>query len=150
MTQGIERAISDLQAHLRYHERAAEKLRQALAQLGELPRAVDRQPNAAVRTRSRATAAKRSPAKPTPTSARGTAGLPRDGRLTLARAAQYVLEQHREAGSGGVKPKVLYEQVQQAGYRFGGKPDNHLRQLYKTLRNHSEFKRARDGTYALG
>jgi hypothetical protein len=148
MTPGIEQAITDLQAHLRYHERAAEQLRQALAQLRDLPRAEDGQPKAPARTRSHPPAKKRH-AKPKPTPIRKAGTRPGGARVTLAEAMRHVLAQHREAGRSGVKPKVLYEQVQQAGYRFGGKPDNHLHQLYKALRRHAEFKRASDGTYAL-
>jgi hypothetical protein len=149
MTQGIEQAIADLQAHLRYHERAAEKLRQALAQLRDLPREVGACAKTAAPKSARAPAAKKRSTQPKRASAKKTITRPGRTRVTLAQVVRHVLEQHRKAGTGGVKPKVLYEQVQQAGYRFGGKPDNHLRQLYKALRRHAEFKRAGDGTYAL-
>jgi hypothetical protein len=147
MTPGIQQAITDLRAHLHYHERAAEKLRQALAQLRDLPHEGDGQPKAAARTRVHPPSAKRRPAKPKPTLKPGT--RPGGARVTLAEAMRHVLAQHREAGRSGVKPKVLYEQVQQAGYRFGGKHDNNIHRVYKALRTRPEFKRADDGTYAL-
>ena len=73
------------------------------------------------------------------------------GSPTLADAVQYVLKTRHEQNAGGVKARQLYDEVQQAGYKFGGSNvKNRMNYLNKTLRQHaSRFKRALDGTMSL-
>lgn len=70
---------------------------------------------------------------------------------TLAEAIQHVLKTRRDAKASGVNARLLREEVQQAGYRFGGdNVENQMNYLHKTLRqNSARFKRAADGLIAL-
>ena len=52
--------------------------------------------------------------------------------------------------TGPARAAQLYEDVQQAGYKFGGaKRENNLNYLYKLLRTNKVFKRVGDGQYTL-
>jgi hypothetical protein len=131
MTQGIEQAIADLQAHLRYHERAAEKLRKcwrsfaiSRAKWTVVPRRrrVSLLARRLRRNARRSRSARRPEKRPLGPGPLASLWLKWCGTCLNSTA---------KPARGGVKPKVVYEQVQQAGYRFGGKPDNQLHQLYR-------------------
>ena len=75
-----------------------------------------------------------------------------DGKAapTLVEALKHVLALYRSNNSGPARAAQLYEDVQQAGYKFGGaKRENNLNYLYKLLRTNKVFKRVGDGQYTL-
>ena len=74
------------------------------------------------------------------------------GKPTLASAIIHVLEARHRQKSGGVKASQLYDEIQQAGYRFGGtNQKNNMTYLYKTLRqNKAEIRHSADGLFSLG
>jgi hypothetical protein len=100
---------------------------------------------------------KPTPVKASPASPKTLAKVPAktgakpQAKGTLAATIQHVLETRQRANAGGVKARQLYEEVQQAGYQFGGNSvGNSMNYLRKTLRQHrGRFKRAADGTLSL-
>ena len=69
---------------------------------------------------------------------------------TLIEALKYVFNHHRDAKSGPMKAGQLYDDVQAAGYKFGGSDrGNNLNYLNKLLRTNKAFKKAGDAGYAL-
>ena len=91
---------------------------------------------------------KAKPAAPKPTPpAKPAAGKPVP---TLMEALKYVLNHHQDAQSDPVKAAQLYDDVQAAGYKFGGSDrGNNLNYLNKLLRTNKAFKKAGDAGYAL-
>jgi hypothetical protein len=141
MSEHLNRAIEELEKQAEYHESAAVKARQALQQVrsllgGDAPAGKRGRP----RTGSvpangrRATKVRSGGAKP-----------------SLADAIAYVLRERGKAHASGPTAKQLFQEVQQAGYHFGGKTtDYRMGYLYRILRdNKTQFKRGGDGTYSM-
>jgi hypothetical protein len=154
MTQRINQAIEGLQAELEYHQEAAARVAQAISNLrsllGEGPTKPGPKPRKAAKVTKGRKAAKA--AKPTASAKPAPAAKGRKGKkASLKRALQYVLESHRKAKVGGVSARQLFDDVQRAGFRFGGtNRENNMNYLYKTLRkNKSVFKRVGDGMYGI-
>jgi FtsZ-interacting cell division protein ZipA len=167
MTQGIRQAISDLQSQLKYHQDAAARLSRAIGNLQDIPDigkdAAPAKPAAKLK-RKKAAASNSKPGKPgkpgkvkaktraATVKAVKTAKPVKTGRkkTTLAKALQYVLEEHRKAKTRGASAKQLLDEIQSAGFRFGGSNlENNMNYLYKTLRRNKSFKRVGDGLYGL-
>jgi hypothetical protein len=143
MSESIRQAIQQLQSELEHHEDSAARLRRAIDQLRGLADGDTTIGKPRVKTVKRQNKVKKAKAAPVkPTKANG-------GKPTLVQALQYVLEEQGKANGGGASGGQLYQAVQKAGYRFGGKnlKNNHT-YLYKALRN-PLFERVSKGLYAL-
>jgi hypothetical protein len=163
MSKNMQQTIAELETQAKQHEVAAGKARALATELRTL---------LAVKPKEAASSPPKSPAKgkrparkkitgkkakaPAPKRAatRGNGAATRRGRggkPTLADHIRHVLEMRRKANAGATSVPQLYEDVQKAGYAFGGgKRENAIRYLRKTLRKHkADFKRSGRGQYAL-
>jgi hypothetical protein len=149
MTQSIRQAIGELQSQLKFHQDTATRLTRAIENLRDLvdidKGAEPAKPKPVTKRKRRKLSA--SKAKPKASAAKGK----KEGkRPTLARALRHVLEEHRKAKTRGVNAKQLFDEIQTAGFRFGGtNHENNMNYLYKTLRRNNAFKRTGDGLYGL-
>ena len=142
MSQILRQSITELEVRAKQYESAAAQARQAAEQLRALlllEAPTTKKPIAKV---SKPTAPKKTKKK---RSARS------NGKPTLAAAIRHVLETRQREKSGGVKASRLYDEIQQAGYRFGGtNQKNNMTYLYKTLRqNQADIKHSADGLFSL-
>ncbi len=153
MSQILRQSIAELETRAKQYESAAAQSRQAAKQLRDLlqietPTArtgqpiktpTKKKPEAKV---GKPVAAKKNKAKRAARS---------NGKPTLAAAIRHVLATRQREKSGGVKASQLYEEIQQAGYRFGGpNQKNNMTYLYKTLRqNKADIKHSADGLFSL-
>ncbi len=181
LSKKLHNAINDLEARAKEHDFVATMARDAARQLREslkvgapiakvAPTASTRsakkpvaksKPASSPATKIPASQAnpvkKAAPVQTTPTKPKAVARPPvkpvtkSKGNLTLADAIQYVLKSRRDQNAGSVKARQLYDEVQQAGYQFGGNNvENRMNYLHKTLRQHApRFKRAADGAVSL-
>ena len=158
MSQNLRQTISELEARAKQYEVAAAKSRQAAQQLRELlqldaPAAksvkVSAPPAAKKPTSKAKPKQKLAPVKKAKSKAKPVAKS--TGKPTLAAAIAYVLDTRHRENAGGVKASQLYEEIHDAGYRFGGaNQKNNMTYLYKILRqNKSRFEHADDGTFSL-
>ena len=157
MSQLLRQSITELEARAKQYEAAAAQSRQAAQQLRallQLDAPISR--NAPT---PKATAPKKSVTKASqPKTTKKTKGKPINkrvakstGKPTLATAIQHVLETRQREKAGGVKATQLYDEIQQAGYRFGGtNQKNNMTYMYKTLRkNEAGIKHSSDGLFSL-
>ena len=74
-----------------------------------------------------------------------------NGKPTLATAILHVLETRQREKAGGVKATQLYDEIQQAGFRFvGTNQKNNTTYLYKILRqNKASIKHSAGGQFSL-
>ena len=158
MSQNLRQTISELEARAKQYEVAAAKSRQAAQQLRELlqldaPAAksvkVSAPPAAKKPTSKAKPKQKLAPVKKAKSKAKPVAKS--TGKPTLAVAIAHVLDTRHRENAGGVKASQLYEEIHDAGYRFGGtNQKNNMTYLYKILRqNKSRFEHADDGTFSL-
>jgi hypothetical protein len=153
MSQILRQSISELDARAKQYESAAAQSRQAAQQLRAL-------------LQIEAPATRTGQAIKTPTKKKPVAKVSKpiavkkgkakraaksNGKPTLAAAIRHVLATRQREKAGGVKASQLYEEIQQAGYRFGGtNQKNNMTYLYKTLRqNKTDIKHSADGLFSL-
>jgi hypothetical protein len=159
MSKSMQQTIAELEAQAKQHESAAGKARALATELRALlavkPKEAVSSPTKGKRRAGKKAAAKKAKG-PAPKRAvtRGNGAAARRGRggkPTLADHIRHVLEMRRKANAGATSVPQLYEDVQKAGYAFGGgKRENAIRYLRKTLRKHkAAFKRSGRGLYAL-
>lgn len=157
MSQLLRQSITELEVLAKQYEAAATQSRQAaqhLRALLQLDAPVSRNtptpkaatPKKSVAKASQPTTAKKAKAKPAPKRAAKSTGKP-----TLATAIIHVLETRQREKAGGVKATQLYDEIQQAGYRFAGSNQkNNMTYLYKILRqNKVHIKHSADGLFSL-
>lgn len=150
MSQILRQSIAELEVRAKQYESAAAQSRAAAQQLRALL-----QLDAPTTQAPVATAAKKSAGKAgKPTVAKKGAKKSRvrsNGKPTLAAAIRHVLETRQREKAGGVKAAQLYDEIQQAGYRFGGNNHkNNMTYLYKTLRqNKADIKHADNGLFSM-
>ncbi len=148
MSQTIQQAIRALQSEQQRHLDSAAKLGSAIQQLRAVANGTD-EPAAKTKRQKR----KRGKvAQPTNTKKAATPRKPakragkRSGKITLSSALFHVLGQYRQAKKEPVGAKQLYDDVQKAGFKFGGgNVANNMNYLYKTLRRSKEIKREGEG-----
>jgi hypothetical protein len=159
MSKNMQQTIAELEAQAKQHEVAAGKARALATELRTLlavkPKEAVSSPPKGKRPARKKTAGKKAKAPaPKRAATRGNGAATRRGRggkPTLADHIRHVLEVRRKANAGATSVPQLYEDVQKAGYTFGGgKRENAIRYLRKTLRKHkADFKRSGRGQYAL-
>ncbi len=149
MSQALRQSITELEGRANQYEAAAKQSREAAQQLRAL---LQLEPPA-----SRGGQSTKAPAKTIskPTAAKKIKRKTRakaNGKPTLAAAIIHVLETRQREKAGGVKATQLYDEIQQAGYRFGGNNQkNNMTYLYKTLRqNKAAIKHSADGLFSIG
>jgi hypothetical protein len=157
MSQLLRQSITELEARAKQYEAAALQSRQAAQQLRALLQR-DAPVSRSTQT-TKATAPKKSTAKASsPKTATKTKAKPAtkraaksNGKPTLATAIHHVLETRQREKAGGVKATQLYDEIQQAGYRFAGtNQKNNMTYLYKILRkNKAGIKHSADGLFSL-
>jgi FtsZ-interacting cell division protein ZipA len=153
MSQILRQSIAELEARAKQYESAAAQSRQAAKHLRDL---LQIEAPATRTSQSTKTPAKKKPtgkiSKPV-AAKKSKAKRPAksNGKPTLAMAIRHVLATRQREKSGGVKATQLYEEIQQAGYRFGGtNQKNNMTYLYKTLRqNKADIKHSADGLFSL-
>lgn len=149
MSQALRQSITELEARAKQYEAAAKQSREAAEQL----RALLQLEAPAGRSGPAAKATTKTTGKPTiAKKTKRKARARTNGKPTLAAAILHVLETRQREKAGGVKATQLYDEIQQAGYRFGGNNQkNNMTYLYKTLRqNKADIKHSADGLFSLG
>ena len=154
MSQILRQSIAELEVRAKQYESAAAKSREAAQQL----RALLQLETLATRASQTAkTPTTKKPAKKiskpiTAKKGKNKSTAKSNGKPTLAAAIRHVLETRQREKVGGVKATQLYDEIQQAGYRFGGtNQKNNMTYLYKTLRqNKAEIRHSADGLFSLG
>lgn len=153
MSQILRQSIAELEARAKQYESAAAQSREAAKQLRDL-------------LQMEAPAVRPSQTSKTPTKKKPVANISKpiaakqsktkrpaksSVKPTLAAAVRHVLQTRQREKSGGVKASQLYEEIQQAGYRFGGTNQKYnMTYLYKTLRqNKADIKHSADGLFSL-
>jgi hypothetical protein len=157
MSKLLRESITELEARAKQYEAAAAQSRQAAQQLRALLQ-IDA-PVARSAQTTKTAAPKKSVAKvSSPKIAKKTKAKPAtkratrsNGKPTLATAIHHVLETRQREKAGGVKATQLYDEIQQAGYRFAGtNQKNNMTYLYKILRkNKAGIKHSTDGLFSL-
>jgi hypothetical protein len=143
MSQILRQSIAELEVRAKQYESAATQARAAAQQLRALLELEPPASKVPTKKISKPSTVKKTKKKRTARS---------NGKPTLAAAIRHVLETRQREKAGGVKATQLYDEIQQAGYRFGGNNQkNNMTYLYKTLRqNKADIRHSADGLFSLG
>jgi hypothetical protein len=154
MSQILRQSIAELEVRAKQYESAAAQSREAAQQLRALLQleAPATRTSKVIKTPATKKPAKKVNKPVAAKKAKNKSTAKSNGKPTLATAIRHVLETRQREKAGGVKATQLYDEIQQAGYRFGGNNrKNNMTYLYKTLRqNKADIRHSADGLFSVG